>query len=326
MSFPSPSLAPPALTIGQLSYGGLAFGGIVQGAVYNVQKIEGLEPVDVLAGDLQRAQDQGEFAGEDVLPGRDITITQAISAAGVNGSKPTAAQLAALANARMAMAGVLGVKGATEEPLYVQTETGLYACMARPRKHHFPWDSSVFVAGAVVATSMLHSTDPRWYAVPTKTATVGLGEPLGGLSFGGPGSGVSFEGPGSGLSFGGGAEGGRLVVVNNGTFEMRPVLVITGPVTNPRVANLSLPGAPFLSFNVTLNAGEVLTVDLDFQTVTLMSSPGTPAASRRNVLLPGATWWNLPKETASTIGFYSTDTAPAAGTLTVQSADAYNGL
>lgn len=312
MSFPSPSLAVPALSVGQASFGGLTFGGIVQGATYNVKEIQGLDPPDVLSGDQQREQDQGEFAGLDVLPGRDITMVQNI----------TGSSLSALANARMELAGVLGVKGNVEEPLYVQTEAGVFACMARPRRHHFPWDSNIFIAQAVTATTLWHATDPRWYLVPTKTASVGLaGAPKAGMHFS-----THFS-----IGFGGGTLGGILPVANNGKFEMRPVLVVTGPCLNPTVSNLSLPGAPGIQVLISLNAGDTLTIDMDFQTIQYVAAGTTAASSRRNALAPGATWWNLPPKSAtfsgtSTIEFSTEDITAVAGTLTVQSADAYIGL
>jgi hypothetical protein len=274
---------------------------------YSLQSVEGLGPPDTLSGDLQRAQDEGEFAGLDELPGRDLTIVQVISG-------QTGAQLA---EARMQFAGVLGVKGATEEPLYIQTEVGTFACMARPRKHHFPWDINAFLAKGVVATTLFHATDPRWYSVPTKTATVGLPS--------GPSSGASFP-ISFPVSFGGGTAGGILQVRNNGKFEMRPVLVFTGPCKNPKAANLSIEGAPSIQVNINLNAGDTLTVDMDFQTIQYIVAGGHIPSSRRFDLAPGSTWWNLPGESLSQIEFSTSDSSAVAGTLTVQSGDAFTGL
>jgi hypothetical protein len=317
MSFPSPSLAAPALTVGQLSYGGLVFGGVQSGATYQIVGIEGLDPPDVLAGDQQRAEDQGEFAGLDVLPGRDITIIQNITAGALAGQKPTAAQLAVLANARMTLGGVLGVKGTEEEPLWVQTEAGIFACMARPRKHHFPWNSTVFITGSVTATTLFHATDPRWYAAPSKTATVGLPPPSSsGLVF--P---VTFP-----VTFPGSSVGGILTVHNTGRFEMRPVLVIVGPCTTPEITNLSLPGNPSLTINTTLNTGDTLTIDTDFQTIQFVAAGTTIGSSRRFALAAGSTWWNLPAESTCLLEFNTSDTVAVAGTLTVESADAWIGL
>lgn len=305
--FPSPSLVPPALTVAQINFGGLTFGGIEAGATYQLQSIEGLDGVDVVSGDQQRAQEEGEFAGLDVLPGRDLIIKHLVS--GIS--------LAALAAARRRLGGVFAVKGSEETPLWVMTEDELvFGCMARPRRHHFPYDVNVFVAEGVLVTSQVHTTDPRWYAAPSKTATVGIPGPLGGVSF--P---IVFP-----VSFGGGASGGVLEVENAGTMEMRPVLVITGPCVNPSVSNITIPGAPRLTFNVTLNVGDQLIIDTDFQTVQLVAAGTAIAESRRNAVRAGSVWWNLPKEETCQIEFTTEDTSAVAATLTVQSADAYASL
>lgn len=315
MSLPSPSLTLPSLASYQLSYRGLTFGGLIEGAAYQLQKLDGLENPEVNSGDTQRPLDQGELPGVDDSKGRDVTVTQVVQSDGIS-----------LDHARQALEAAMTLGGNTEEPLYLKLPSGLFACMARPRKHSGPSiDVTTVVAGGGVATSMFHATDPRWYAMPTKTATVGLPAQLGGLSFGGPGSGISFGGPASGISFGGGSTGGLLQVENNGRVEMRPVFVITGPCVNPVVSNLSIPGAPSIGFNLTLNPGDTLEVETDLQRVLLTTAGTSGAASRRGTLLPGSIWWNLPAG-SNTIEFTTSDASQVTGTLTVLSADAYLGL
>lgn len=305
MPFPSPSLAPPALNALQLSYRGLVFGGIAQAAAYQLQSLNVDMPA-IASGDVQRAIDQGELAGMDVLPGRDITIVQVVQAATAAG----------LDTAVQALGGVLGPGGTTEAPLYVQMASGLFACMARPRKHNCPLDINRVLAKGTVATTLLHATDPRWYAAPSRTSTVGLAAPLGGLTF--P---VLFP-----VGFGGGGIGGFLNVVNAGPFECRPLLVITGPCTNPTVANLSIGGAPQLTFAITMAVGDTLTIDTDLQTVVYRTAGTSQGVSRRNALVAGSTWWNLPAVSTSTIEFTTADAMFVPATLTVQSADAFLSL
>ena len=316
MPIPSPTVAVPSLQIGQLSYMGFTFGGIANGTTYALINLEGLGSPDILSGDVQRGQDQGEFAGLDLLPGRDITLQQVVS--GTTGKQ--------LAEARMSLGGVMTPTGATEYPLWVQTEVGLFVCSARPRRHHFPWDINAFLAKGVVASSQFHATDPRWYSSPTRIAQCGMGSPLGGLSFGGPGSGISFGGAGSGVTFGGGAEGGLALVANNGYFECRPLLVLTGPMVNPKISNLSIAGAPWIGVEITLNSGDSLIIDTDLQTVSYATAGSGVYVSRRNLLMAGSTWWNLPEETTSRILIRGSSSSVEAGTLAVQSADAYISL
>lgn len=321
--FPAPTLSPPALQPFQLAFGGLAFGGIDRTSIYQLKDPLTMDMPDVQAGDVQRALDQGEFAGVDVLPGRDITVSQIVTCGSrVGPLGPSTAQAQALDAAVKALGGVFGPAGATEAPLYVQMPSGTFACLARPRKHNCPLDITRIRAGATIATTLLHATDPRFYAAPSKSATVGLPtSPGGGLA-------VPTVVP---WSLGGGSVGGVLDVYNLGYFEVRPKLVITGPVTNPRIANVLLPGVPQLAFSIYLNPGDVLTVDTDLQSVSLTSAGSSVPAPRRNALIAGSTWWNLPGLVQlagghSRILFTSDDTGPVAGTLTVQSADGYLSL
>lgn len=322
MGFPSPSLVAPSLSTYQCSYGGLTFGGLPGSGSYALQSLT-FDMPNVASGDVQRAMDEGEFAGVDVLPGRDITIVQVVTGgyqqtgAGVD----TTAKALAVDQAVQALGGVMFPAGATEPyPLYIQLPSGTFAAMCKPRKHNCPFDINRVFAGGVVATSLLHATDPRFYAAPSKSATVGLPAPAGGGTFN-----ATFN-----YSFGGGGAGGTLNVVNAGYFEMRPVLVINGPCTNPVVSNLTISGAPWVGVNITLAAGDVLTIDMDWRTVTYTAAGTSQGASRQNALMTGSTWWNLqPYNGPAGIGgpnvieFTTSDGSQVAATLTVQSADAY---
>jgi hypothetical protein len=171
------------------------------------------------------------------------------------------------------------------------------------------------MAKATIATTLLHATDPRFYAAPSRTATVGLPTPAGGLLF--P---VTFP-----ATFNGGGAGGLLTVVNAGRFEMRPMFIITGPCLNPTVANLSIAGAPAVTFALTMSAGDTLVIDCDWRTAQYTTAGSTQAASRRNTLVAGSTWFNLPPG-SNIIEFTTADATQVAATLTVQSADAYLSL
>jgi len=305
MPFPSPALSVPSLTTYELSYGGLKFGGIVAGSAYQLQRLGGLDTPPIITADQQRALDQGEFAGLDLSGGRDIPIDLVVRTDGTS-----------LDHARRALGAVMTPQGATEAPLWLQLPSGTFACMARPKKYSGPpVDVSSLVGGGGVANILMHATDPRWYSAPSKTQTVGLPAPLGGLGF--P---VTFP-----ASFGGGGVGGILQVYNNGLFEMRPVLIFTGPCTNPSATNLSIAGAPTIGFTISLAAGDTLVVGTDFQSAVYTVAGSTAGSSRRNLLTPTSTWFNLPPG-LNQIEFNTTDGTQVAGTLTVQSADAWLSL
>ena len=227
----------------------------------------------------------------------------------------------ALDAARQALAGVLGPPGALESPLYVQLASGLYACMARPRKHVAPFNSSSVIGerqrqiGVEASTLFQRRTDPRWYLMPSKSTTTGLVEPGAGLT---P--------PVTPPVLIAGGSGGLVEAVNAGTFEMRPVFVVTGPCVGPRITNVSLPGAPSIAFNLTLNSGDTLTIDTDFQSVVLVSAGSSVGSSRRSTEKAGNTWFNFPANSTNVVQLSSEDVTKVAGTLTVQWASAYMGI
>jgi hypothetical protein len=173
------------------------------------------------------------------------------------------------------------------------------------------------LAGGTVASTLLHSTDPRWYAAPSLSQSAALPAAVGG------GLAIPAAVP---WSLGAGGVGAILNVVNSGRFESRPLLIVTGPCTNPVISNLSIAGAPWIGVSIALNAGDTLTIDTDWQSVVYTTAGSTIGSPRRNALQWGSTWWNLPANSTSVIEMTTSDPAPVAGTLTVQSASAYLSL
>jgi hypothetical protein len=312
--FPSSSESLPTLAVRQMHYRGLTFSGTVHGTNYQYQSLVGIDNPPIVSGDVQRALDQGEQAGLDVYQGRDITLQQAIVAK--RGQSSAAADLE-LEEASQAMGAVMAVAGDTEYPLYIQRPSGLYACMARPRKHNFTEDINMVLAKGGVATSLWHATDPRWYSCPTQLESVGLPEPSGteGLKF-------PLEFP---LSFGGGSAGGILECNNAGSFEMRPILTFTGPCKNPVVQSLLIPGEPSLGFNITLEPGDTLVLGTDYQTV-IYTPNGSPfGAPARKTAMKTNTWFNFPPGMNKLL-FTTSDSVAVAGTLTAEWASARPSL
>jgi hypothetical protein len=304
----------PAGNLWEMTYGGLTFGGLDRLATYQLQELpEGLGTPDYISGDVQRSLEQGEYAGVDLSPGRNITVKQVIQAA-------TEPQLDA---ARQAFAAILTPKGSAEYPLTLQLASGLFTCYARPRKHAPPIDVNTIVGKGTIVATMFHATDPRWYTAP-QTAVTGLAVP-GGIA-------PPVTPP---VTIKGGS-GGLVEVVNTGPMYTYATLEFTGPCTVPKAANLSLPGAPAVAFNVTLNAGDTLTVEMGYRSVVLTSAGSTAGSSRRSSIMPGSVWWPLPGATVqpdgtltpstSVIQFTSEDTSRVAGTLTVSCASAYMGI
>lgn len=122
-----------------------------------------------------------------------------------------------------------------------------------------------------------------------------------------------------------------VTVDNAGNSNVSPVLVITGPVTNPIAQNATLAGTPYVMFanpdqtSYTVLAGDQLVVDLGAHTALYYTggvSSGSQPASRLGWLVSGSSWWQLAPGN-NLVQFRSQDASPPAGTLQIQWADAY---
>lgn len=122
------------------------------------------------------------------------------------------------------------------------------------------------------------------------------------------------------------------VTVNNaGNSPVSPILVITGPVTNPAAQNATATGSPYVTFanpdqtSYTILSGDQLVVDLGAHTALYYTggvSSGSRPASRLGWLVAGSTWWQL-QPGDNLVQFRSGDASPPSGTLEVQWASAY---
>jgi hypothetical protein len=335
---PLPSVLPPSLGSYGFSYSGTAFGGTVNPittpgltsfATLAPGGITGHDVPVVVSQDGQRNLDSGAWPGQDVYAPRTVTATLNVLSDGTSLQH-------ALASLQTAFLTV----GIVEYPLYLQMPgQSLRVVMGRCRGFTYPIDINYVQAGAAVCAVRFDCSDPRWYDCPTQNPSIGLGSPTVGAGFAVDGSGPTSAWPSTNaimagpfpVGFGGTSGGGTLVVTNAGNMEMRPLLVITGPCTNPTVQNTSITlpsgSSPSLTFTITLNAGDVLTVDLDAGSAMLVTSgsPATSASVKTGTMAPGSTWWNLPPG-SNTITFGSADNTQATGTLQVVWANAWNAL
>lgn len=309
MSLPPPTLSVPSLDAGQCSLNGLLMG---PSTPYGITQWEGLDKPDVRSGNTDRPRTRGAFVGANYLKTRQPTLTFDVGPLAPNfggyGSLPVA--LAALAAA-------CSTEGTTEYPLWVQLPGFPLVCsMSRVLKKSIKYDITADLGQLVKGASIQwEATDPYLYSAPTQTVTIGLPTPASGMSFN-----LSFP-----LGFGGAITPNEATVTNDGDVPCWPVLVIEGPCVNPSLSNLSIAGAPTIQFGIELFAGDLLTVDCDWQTITYTPSGQTVAAVVPNVLLSGSTFFSIPPG-SSVLSFNSQDTSTAAGTATVWYASAYDGL
>jgi hypothetical protein len=267
--------------IGAGSFNGLTWG---LGTKYHISGVSGLDDLPPLRTfDVSRPGDQGEFRGQDLLAARLISLD--ITMLGDN-----SADYYTLAEALRAAFALQ----TAELPLLFFSNSRLIYC--RCRRRSVPYDAGN-AQRTGTATVELLASDPRIYDATLANLSTGMAQSGGGMTF--P---ATFN-----LSFGATGAGGLVQVTNTGTFAVRPVLTVTGPVDTPILENLS--AGKRLRFNLTLGATDTLIVDLDARTVLLNGT-----ASRRSALSADSQWWELPPGT-TTLRFNSAGAFQAAASL-----------
>lgn len=122
------------------------------------------------------------------------------------------------------------------------------------------------------------AADPRLYAVTETSATLRLPSVSGGLTF--P---IAFP-----ITFSATVVVGDVAVVNDGSFETRPVITFTGPVSQPQITVTGPDGTTsMLTYGGDIAAGDTLVLDTDAHTVLYNGT------ANRRALLVGS-WPTLP--------------------------------
>lgn len=308
MTLLNPALSAPSLVAGQLYFQGLTMGAPPSTA-FGITKLEGLDKPDVRSGNSDRPRTRGAFIGSNLLKTRTPTATMDIG--------PPYTGYANLAAALGGLRAAVSTEGAVEYPLWVKVKNfNLLVAQARVIKTNLPWDITADMGLLKGGSIQWEATDPYLYSTPTRQTTVGLATPGTGFSF--P---LTFN-----LSFGGALSPNQMSVSNAGNVTCWPTFVINGPCVNPAVQNTSLSGEPFLRLDMTVNSGDVVVVDCDQGTVLYTASGQTVGVPYQQVIAPGSTFFGIPAGSTSVISFNSQDIHATAGTLTVWSADAYDGL
>jgi hypothetical protein len=276
----------------QMEYGGVLFGDTTS---YSIARIEGLlDTPELRSADRQRLRRHGLIPGDDFLNGRTITV-----ALEVFGDSD-----ATFATAVASLQGAL-IPCEDEAALYFQVpgvaggEKRLLYC--RPRKLSLPVDLDFFYR-LPIAMVQFFATDPLIYDGTEDSEVSTLPTAGGGLEF-------PATAP---FTFGAVSTGGTINAVNSGTFHTSPTFRIDGPVTNPRIENVTT--GQTLSFTGTVADGDYLEVDVDARTVLLNGT-----ASRYSWIDADAEWWDLPPGT-SEVTFRASTTTAATLTMTWRSA------
>lgn len=278
------------MTPNTMAYSGLTMGA---GTAYSISSIAGLLDLpEVRSADRVRLRRHGALAGDDFAGVREIEIELVLVGDGLDDTSFAAALDALLAATRIGRAElpltfrIPGVAGGGDRLVY-----------ARPRKRELLLDPERMAARVPEIVLQLVATDPRLYDATEGTGLSTLPTAGGGLEF--P---LDFD-----LTFGAVSTGGTITAVNVGTFPTSPTFRIDGPITNPRIENVT--AGKTLALNITLLTGEWLDIDTEARTILL---GGT--ASRYSSLAVGSEWWDLEPGT-SEVTFRAT--TPTAATLSM---------
>ena len=268
--------------LGTGSFNGLSWGPLTKYHVSAVSGLDDLPPIRTF--DAPRPGDQGEFRGTDLLAARTIVLE--VLMLGDNN-----ADYYALAEA-LRTTFLLNV---AELPLLFFNSTRLVN--VRCRRRSIPYDAGRLMRTGSAAIELLAS-DPRIYDANVANLSTGMAQSGGGMTFN-----ATFN-----LAFGTSGSGGLIQVTNAGTFAVRPILTVTGPVDTPILQNVT--AGKKLRFNLSLASTDTLIVDLDARTVLLNGT-----ASRRSSLSADSQWWEIAPGT-STLSYTNAGAFQAASTLT----------
>lgn len=278
------------------------------GTSVNLLSISGLRDLSsIRSGDDSRPQADGSYAGMNYLGERVVTIKweltlaagaetalQTLAAGFQNVADPAAVCMTAGDYLRQ-QAGIGITK--TVSSLQVQLPGRTYPLLVfgRPTKHAVPIDLD-YQWGRVQPVSEWTSPDGVIYDANVLSASTGLPSPTSGMSW--P---ASFP-----WTFGS-SSGGSLSLNNTGNYPAKPLFVIRGPVSYPKITNTNT--GQYMYLNIVLGASDALVVDHQAGIVTLNGT-----ANRNNVVAVGSSFFGMAPGNTS-IGFSSADSSAVAGTL-----------
>lgn len=268
------------------TYQGVNLGGPANNV--GIVSITGLEDLpNVRSGDTSAARNPGVMPGLD-FPGSRVFV------ADLEMTPDAGVSLAAtLERVSAALAPSMNVEYPFNYQLPGVVQKTIFC---RVRKRSTPVDIA-YAGGMATMLVQFEASDPRKYSTSVTNPLVTLPAPSSGMTF--P---ATFP-----LTFGGTVGGGGIITaVNAGNYPTFPVATITGPCINPRIQN-NATGA-VLGITITLNAGDVLVLDMAAHTAILNAS-GYRAAT---VTTPG--WFALAPGSTQ-VSFYSSDPAPTGATL-----------
>lgn len=256
------------------------------GVAWYLQTLEGWDAPDVRAEWTDREGDHGAWASPVYLGARPITLGGTIVA-------PSQELLEG------AMDALRTASGLSDTVLTVWETTPKQTVVRRSGKPLMQYVTDTNATFSVMVTA----GDPRRYGTTLQSGTTGLPTTSGGLTL--PAT-LPWTMSATTVS-------GQIDALNNGDFETRPLLTITGPVLSPRIlAQMPDGTVTFLNYSQDLISGDTLVIDTDAHTVTLNGN-----ASRRRFLTLPTGWPVIPAGSQVSFfyqagGYNSTTTLTAA--------------
>ena len=235
----------------ELEYRGLLFGGDTD---YRVLESDIPSMPDIKATDVGMLHGHGSHVGLDYVGSRSITLVMEVEKSNTNGDPEALGPL--IETLRQAMTPAAG-----ESPL-VFRHRGVgdgrkVRCNARPRRMDVPGDLELY-QGVSTITLELFCADPRYYADDQSyAANIALE--------GGTDSGLTWPLTWP-LEWGEGGSG-EFTATNSGNFPADITFTIPGPVTNPRIENIT--EGKTLALTLDVLEGETLVIDTASSTVTV---------------------------------------------------------
>lgn len=216
---------------------------------YRIQQLDGWEDLPGLdMGAAAKPSRPGSWPGRTRAQSRIVTLSLQVI--------PDAGQMADAMRALRAATAVS--TGASEAPLAVRLHDETFLAFGKISGRVIPVNHAYSQGLAPAATLQWLCADPRRYALAEQSVTIGA--PTGGS--GGLTYPITYP-----LVYGVAATPSNATCTNTGDTPTNPTLVITGPITTPRVVNSTLTRA--IEFDIDLAAGQTLVVDTDRGTVLL---------------------------------------------------------
>jgi hypothetical protein len=267
-----------ALAAYQVSFNGVTMG---DGTNVDIVSLTGFDALPTInQSDIDRLRDWGQYSGSYFSTGRELVLSVEIS--------DTTGSDTSFRTTIDAFAAAMQTQPDTELPFAVCLPgwaqasrqanvrvTDRQLVVDYPYTRHFATASVTFWA-----------TDPRIYDSTSTTVTASQPSLTGGTPW--P---IVWPAPWGSIVTGTAA----VNVVNVGTFETRPVLTLTGPISNPSITNTGT-GQSLTFQGLVLGGSDTLVVDFRAHTAIVNGS-----SNARGTLTAASAWFLFPPGTTSLV-------------------------